>query len=86
MLYPNLRNYIQHRHICQRDLAPLLKRSDGYFNDRMNGRYNFLFHEKNRIAEFLGVTDVAWLFAPYQPPPVLKRETAMLEHPAMETR
>jgi hypothetical protein len=85
MRFPNLILLMRHTHVLQRDLAPILKHSDGYLNDRLNGRFDFAPHEKTRIAERLGVTDVAWLFAPYQPPLVTRRENAML-NPATETR
>lgn len=83
MKFPNLRVMMGHTRTRLWELGKILKRSDAYLSDRLNGRYEFAPHERTRIAEFFGVNE-NWLFQPFQPP-VARRETAMLA-PATESR
>jgi len=83
MRFPNLRVMMSHRRVRLWELAAVLKHSDTYLSDRLNGRYEFAPHERTRLAEYFGVKE-AWLFQRFQPP-VAVRENASLV-PAMETR
>ncbi len=83
MLFPNLRNMMKYRRVRLWELAAVLKRSDTYLSDRLEGRYQFAPHERTRIAEYFGLQE-GYLFKQFEPP-VARRETASLT-PAMETR
>jgi hypothetical protein len=83
MRFANLRAMMSHRRVRAWELAQILRHSDAYLSDRLNGRYEFAPHERTRLAEYFGVKE-DWLFQEFRPP-VARRETAMLT-PAMEVR
>ena len=83
MRFANLRVMMSDRRVRLWELAKVLKRSDAYLSDRLNGRYQFAPHERTRLAEYFGVKE-DWLFQEFRPP-VARRETAMLT-PSAELR
>ena len=85
MRFPHLKMAMAERRVPQYQVADLLRLSDAGFSRRLTGRTEFAPHEKQRIAEFLGL-DAAWLFDEVRIPASARfRETAALS-PAMETR
>lgn len=58
----NLRIAMQAKRIKVLDLCPVLKLSSPQISLRLNGRMEFLPHERNRLCEYFGFRE-AWLFA-----------------------
>jgi hypothetical protein len=83
MRFANFKAMMAHKRVRLWELAPVLRRSDGYLSDRLNGRFEFAPHERTRLAEYFGCSE-DWLFQRFQPP-VARRETASLV-PACELR
>ena len=84
MKFPNLRVMMAHRRVRIWELSAVLRMSDGYVSQRLNGRHEFAPHERTRLAEYFGVKE-DWLFAPMSVPLSARREFAMMQ-PAVELR
>jgi transcriptional regulator with XRE-family HTH domain len=67
MRFVNFRIAVAERRLAQYELAALLRMSDATFSRKLSGRAEFLPHERQCLAEFLGF-DAAWLFAEITPP------------------
>ena len=67
-------------------LAGFLRISDAGLSLRLSGRYPLEDWHKDRICQYLGFNDKAWLFAEARiPAAAARREDAMLR-PLLETR
>jgi hypothetical protein len=93
MVFINLEWVLGLRRIRRFEIAQLLKISEGALCNRLTGKTEFLPHEKQRVAEYVGFQP-EWLFAQLTPPHSARItrvdgghqvETAALA-PARETR
>ena len=73
MKFPNLLWAIKNRRMTHYEMASKLQRDASHFSKCLNGRVEFLPHERKRISETLGY-EVDWLFQKIVPPKPVRRE------------
>jgi hypothetical protein len=74
MGFSNLRLAMSQKRIYGYELARALKISDASFTARMQGRAQFLPHERSRISEILAIDEI-WLFSEVHiPTSVMRKE------------
>ena len=82
MRFPNLFWALKNWRMTHYEMAAKLQRDASHFSKCLNGRAEFLYHEKKRISQILGY-EGGWLFQEVRPQKV-KSHTG--NHPAPAPR